>query len=431
MYLKTTPEQSTDPGTIARMAREAFQVLAVAPTERKNAALQALADRLERCRDEVIAANEADLAAAREDGIAENLVKRLRFGEQKIAGRVRSLRKIAALPDPVGQTIRAERRPNGLQVARVRVPLGVVLNVFEARPHVTVNAGAFCLKAGNAAILRGGSEARRCNALLGQFWHDALAEAGLPTDAVQVVGGSHEMVHELLRLDRWIDLVIPRGGKGLVEAVARQSRIPVIKHFEGVCHVYLDDQFDLGEAIDVVLDSKCLMPEVCNAMETLLVSEACRQQLPSIVEALRREGVAVRGCTRTREIVADVEPAGDDDWRTEYLDLIVSIRVVPGVEEAIEHINHYGSHHTDVIVTGRLAAAEQFAERVDSGVVLVNASTMFCDGESLGMGAEIGISTDRLHARGPMGLEELTTYKFIIRGQGHIMGPPRTEREKS
>ncbi len=427
MYLKTTPEQSPEPMAVAQAARDAFQVLAIAPTERKNAALQAMADRLEQGRDEVIAANEADLAAAREGGVAENLVKRLRFGRQKIDGRVRSLRKIAALPDPVGQTLRAERRPNGLEVARVRVPLGVVLNIFEARPHVTVNAGAFCLKAGNAAILRGGSEARQCNALLGQFWRDALAEAGLPPDAVQVVGGSHEMVHELLSLERWIDLVIPRGGKGLVEAVARQSRIPVIKHFEGVCHVYLDEHFDLAEAIDVVLDSKCLMPEVCNAMETLLISEAAAEHLPAVVEAFRREGVAVRGCPRTREAVADVDPAADDDWRTEYLDLIVSIRVVPGVEEAIDHINRLGSHHTDVIVTGRLPAAERFTERVDSGVVLVNASTMFCDGESLGMGAEIGISTDRLHARGPMGLEELTTYKFVIRGRGHIMGPSRTK----
>ncbi len=427
MNLQPPPEQSTDPKTIASTARDAFQSLAFASAGQKNAVLLAMADRLERCRDEVTTANEADLAAARENGVAENLVKRLRFGEPKIAGRVRSLRKIAALPDPVGQTIRTERRPNGLDVARVRVPLGVVLNVFEARPHVTVNAGAFCLKAGNAAILRGGSEARQCNALLGQFWRDALSEAGLPPGAVQVVGGSHEMVHELLSLDRWIDLVIPRGGKGLVEAVARQSRIPVIKHYEGVCHVYLDEQFDLRAALDVALDSKCLMPEVCNAMETLLVSEAAAEHLPAVVEAFQREGVAVRGCPRTREAAPSVEPADDDDWRTEYLDLIVSIRVVPGVEEAIDHINRFGSHHTDVIVTGRLPAAERFTERVDSGVVLVNASTMFCDGESLGMGAEIGISTDRLHARGPMGLEELTTYKFVIRGRGHIMGPSRTK----
>ncbi len=428
MNFNTTPEQSIDPMTIARTAREAFQVLALAPTEQKNRALRAMADRLEQDREDLIAANAADLAAAREGGVAENLVKRLRFGDEKITGRIGSLRKIAALPDPVGQTLRAERRPNGLEVARVRVPLGVVLNVFEARPHVTVNAGAFCLKAGNAAILRGGSEARRCNALLGRFWRDALAEAGLPPGAVQVIAGSHETVHELLALDRWIDLVIPRGGKSLVEAVARQSRIPVVKHFEGVCHVYLDEQFELDEAIGVALDSKCLMPEVCNAMETLLVSEACREHLPAIVEAFRGEGVSVRGCPRTREAVAGVEAAGDDDWRTEYLDLVVSIRVVPGVDAAIDHVNRFGSHHTDVIVTGRLAAAEWFTERVDSGVVLVNASTMFCDGESLGMGAEIGISTDRLHARGPMGLEELTTYKFIIRGRGHIMGPPRTRK---
>ncbi len=429
MYLKKTPEQSTDPMTIARDARNAFQVLAVATAEDKNTAILAMAGRLEACRGEVMAANEADLAAVRDEGVAENLVKRLRFGEQKIAGRVRSLRKIAALPDPVGQTIRAERRPNGLDISRVRVPLGVVLNVFEARPHVTVNAGAFCLKAGNAAILRGGSEARRCNALLGQLWREALKEAGLPINAVQVIGGTHETVHELLGLDQWIDLVIPRGGKELVEAVARQSRIPVIKHFEGVCHVYFDDQYDLDQALDIALDSKCLMPEVCNAMETLLVSAASRERLPAIVEAFHREGVAVRGCRQVREVVPDMEPATEDDWRTEYLDLIVSIRMVAGVDEAIDHINRFGSHHTDTIVTGRLAGAERFTSRVDSGVVLVNASTMFCDGESLGMGAEIGISTDRLHARGPMGLEELTTYKFVIRGGGHIMGPSRAQKK--
>jgi glutamate-5-semialdehyde dehydrogenase len=294
--------------------------------------------------------------------------------------------------------------------------------VYEARPHVTINAGAFCLKSGNSAILRGGSEAEYCNAVLGTLWQESLREAGLPEAAIQVVSGSHDEIRDLLTLDQYINLVIPRGGKGLITAVAEHSRIPVIKHFEGICHVYLDDIGDLEAATNVVLDSKCLMPEVCNAMETLLVSQAAAHQLPSILDALRRSGVSLRGCEVSRRIDPRLEPAGEQDWRTEYLDMLLSVRVLGGVDEAIEHINRYGSHHTDSIVTQNAEHAVRFVERVDSAVVLVNASTMFCDGESLGMGAEIGISTDKLHARGPMGLEELTSYKFVIRGDAHVMG---------
>jgi glutamate-5-semialdehyde dehydrogenase len=294
--------------------------------------------------------------------------------------------------------------------------------VYEARPHVTVNAGAFCVKSGNAAILRGGSEAKRCNRLLGRLWQESLVEAGLPSDAIQVVAGSHEQIQELLELDEYIDLVIPRGGKGLIKVVAEQSRIPVVKHYEGICHVYLDEGCDLEAGLEIAIDSKCLMPEVCNAAETLLVSKAIAGELPRIVEALRKRDVTVRGCGQTQAVAAGVEPATGEDWRTEYLDLIISIRVVADVEEAIQHVNRYGSHHTDAIVTNNEARARRFVDRVDSAVVLVNASTMFCDGESLGMGAEIGISTDKLHARGPMGLEELTSYKFVIRGHGHAMG---------
>jgi len=407
---------------IAQTARDVSRQLAVAPAERKNRALLAMAERLKRNKADILAANEADLDAARQKGLARNLIDRLRFGESKIDGRRVSLEKIAALPDPVGQTIQSELRPGGLQVARVRVPLGVILMVFEARPHVTVNAGAFCLKSGNAAILRGGSEARQCNTLLGRLWAESLAEADLPGECVQVITGSHEEVRELLELDEYINLVIPRGGKRLIETVAQHSRIPVIKHFEGVCHVYLDEQFDVDAAARVAVDSKCLMPHVCNAAETLLVSEAALDQAPAVLRRLQQEGVTLRGCPRTQELVDGVEPATEDDWRTEYLDMVMSVRVVPDVDAAIEHINHYGSHHTDTIVTGNERNAERFTDRVDSGVVLVNASTMFCDGESLGMGAEIGISTDKLHARGPMGLEELTSYKFVLRGDGLVMG---------
>jgi len=396
--------------------------MACARTDQKNAALALMAQKLQVREGEIVEANQRDIADAVDRGLPDKLVRRLRFGEEKIAARRRCLEKIAALPDPVGQLIREEKLPGGLEVARVRVPLGVVMMVYEARPHVTINAGAFCIKSGNAAILRGGSEARRCNAVLGELWRESLLEAGLPAEAVQVVSGSHERIHELLALDEYIDLLIPRGGENLIRTVVEHSRIPVIKHYQGICHIYLDEGCNLQKGIAVALDSKCLMPEVCNAMETLLVSKGLLQQLPQIVAAFRKCGVVVRGCGQTRAAVADVEAATESDWATEYLDLIVAVRVVESIDEAIEHINRYGSHHTDAIVTKNKAHMERFVERVDSAVVLVNASTMLCDGESLGMGAEIGISTDKLHARGPMGLEELTSYKFVIRGSGQTMG---------
>lgn len=407
---------------LAQRARRASAALALASRQEKDRALLAMVGKLNDRRREILDANQEDLDDAVAAGLPTKLVERIRFADEKIIARQRSLQKIAELPDPVGEVFHSDRRPNGLEVARVRVPLGVVLMVYEARPHVTVNAGAFCVKSGNAAILRGGSEARRSNGLLGRLWQESLAEAGLPGDAIQVVAGSHEQIHDLLELDAYIDLVIPRGGKGLIQAVAEQSRIPVIKHYEGICHVFLDEGCDPETALEIAIDSKCLMPEVCNAAETLLVSKALACELPRIVEALGKHGVTVRGCEQTRAVVPRVEPAAEEDWRTEYLDLIVSIRLVADVDEAVEHINRYGSHHTDAIVTNSEARAARFVDRVDSAVVLVNASTMFCDGESLGMGAEIGISTDKLHARGPMGLAELTSYKFVIRGHAHVMG---------
>ena len=408
--------------SVARMARECAGEMAAASAEAKNKAILRMAENLAESREYILNANEEDLARARDEGLPPNLVDRLRFGEAKIESRRRCLQKIAALPDPVGTVIRRQPAIKGLDAVRVRVPLGVILMIYEARPHVTVNAGAFCLKSGNAAILRGGSEAKACNAVLGQLWIEALQKAELPLDAVQVISGTHEEIDRLLQLSDLIDLVIPRGGPGLIRAVAGASKIPVVKHFAGVCHVYIDDGSDIDRAIRIALDSKCLMPEVCNAMETLLVSKAAAAHLPAIVEAFHRFGVTVRGCERTRAAVADVEPADEQDWSTEYLDHVVSVRVVEDVSAAVEHINRYGSHHTDAIVTGSSAAAERFVRDVDSGVVLVNASTMFCDGESLGMGAEIGISTGKIHARGPMGLEELTSYKFVIRGDGLTMG---------
>jgi len=410
---------------VAQMAREASSVTAAATSDQKNKVLYSMAEKLSAQRDAIVASNETDIEEARARGIEKNLIDRLRFGTSKIESRIRSLEKIAALPDPVGSIIKDDLLPNGLRAKRVRVPLGVIMMIYEARPHVSVNAGAFCLKSGNACILRGGSEAKQCNEIIGKLWRESLEDAGLTGNAIQLISGTHKDISDLLQQDDCIDLVIPRGGKRLIEAVVEQSRIPVVKHFAGICHVYVDASAPIDDAIDIVLDSKCLMPEVCNAAETVLFADGKEKELRYLVNELRNHGVQVKGCERTRAVVPDIEPATEDDWKTEYLDTILSIRTVAGVGEAIDHINTYGSHHTDSIVTADSNAATAFTQRVDSGVVLVNASTMFCDGESLGMGAEIGISTDKIHARGPMGLEELTSYKFVITGDGHIMGNKR------
>lgn len=407
---------------IADRAERASEVLACADTESKNRVLLRMAALLEERCDEIIAANEQDLEQARGAGIEGSLLDRLAFSKAKVQSRIISLNKIAALPDPVGQYFDQQRRPNGLVVSRMRVPLGVIFMIYEARPHVTVNAGAFSLKAGNAVICKGGSEAQRCNTLLGQLWIEALETAGLPGDAVQVVSFSHEAVDELLSMQEKIALVIPRGGKELIRAVSERSRIPVIKHFEGVCHVYVGDRADTDKALKIVLDSKLLMPAVCNAAETVLIDSSLRFWTPMLVSALIDHGIEVRGCRLVCQEVPEVQPAQEEDWYTEYLDTIYSVRIVEGLDEAMAHIAQYGSGHTDSIVTENYSHAMRFVREVDSSVVLVNASTMFCDGESLGMGAEIGISTDKLHARGPMGLNELTSYKHVIWGEGQIMG---------
>ncbi|MFW6044550.1 MAG: glutamate-5-semialdehyde dehydrogenase [Planctomycetota bacterium] len=405
-------------------ANEAAESVSTAGTEVKNAVLRRMARLLEENMGEIVAANEKDMARARETGIARSLVNRLAFGESKVRSRIESLEKIAALPDPVGQIGEMEERPNGLMVGRMQVPLGVMLMIYEARPHVTVNAGAFALKSGNAIICKGGSEAENCNAVLGELWQQALEEAGLPGEAIQVLALSHEEVDDLLTREEDIDLVIPRGGEKLIESVSKQSRIPVIKHYAGRCHVYVGRQADPEKALSIVLDSKLLMPAVCNAVETVLVDEDMLDWVPDLVAELTDNGVEVRGCELVQAQALDVEPATEEDWETEYLDKTLSVRVVVGVEEAIEHISRYGSGHTESIVTENYSDARKFMREVDSGVVLVNASTMFCDGESLGMGAEIGISTDKLHARGPMGLEDLTTYKHVIMGEGQILAEP-------
>ena len=411
---------------IATRARKAFDAVSTADTEAKDSVLRRMATMLEHRAAQVVEANERDLEAARDKGVRGALLERLVFDKKKVLSRVVSLIKIATLPDPVGQIRGLTRLPNDLMAGRMRVPLGVIFMVYEARPHVTVNGGAFALKAGNPIILRGGSEAVECNTLIGSFWREALESEGLPPDAVQVVTFGHEGVAEMLTRNDLIDLVVPRGGKDLVRTVAEQSRIPVLKHYDGVCHVYVDHHADTTKALDIILDSKLLMPAVCNAVETVLLDAPLTPWLPLLLGALREKGVEVRGCPVVQQADETVKPATDADWRTEYLDTILSIRVVDGLGGAIDHIGRYGSGHTDAIVTENYSHAQRFLREVDSSVVLVNASTMFCDGESLGMGAEIGISTDRLHARGPVGLEDLTTYKHVILGDGQTMGDSTT-----
>ncbi|MEM6755011.1 MAG: glutamate-5-semialdehyde dehydrogenase [Cyanobacteria bacterium P01_C01_bin.38] len=406
---------------IAQTAKKCASIIANTPTEQKNAVLLKMAKLLDTYREDIVAANQADVAAARKNKIAKNLLARLQWSDAKINSSIAALHKIANLPDPVGQLFEPIGSSNGLKASRMRVPLGVILMIYEARPHVTVNAGSFCLKSGNAVILRGGSEAKNCNQKLGELWQTALNDVGLPTEIIQVLTGSHEQINQLLQLDNYIDLVIPRGGPKLIETVSKNSQIPVLKHYNGICHVYIDEAADLHQALEIALDSKCLMPSVCNAMETLLVHRSFESELNTIIKAFQDNNVEVKGCDRVRH-VAPVEAATEQDWQTEYLDLKISIRIVDSVDEAISHINQFGSHHTDSIVTDSQSRAEQFVNLVDSAVVLVNASTMFCDGDTLGMGAEIGIATGKLHARGPMGLQELTSYKFVVRGSGQTMG---------
>ncbi len=408
-------------GLTSRSKKGAAEIGA-APSMVKNIILNKMADLLEKYSNDVIAANKSDLNSALDKGVEGSLYERLKFDEAKIKGRVNSLKKITQLPDPVGQVIEEKQLENGLTASRIRVPIGVLLMIYEARPHVTVNAGAFCIKSGNAIICKGGSEALLCNRLLGKLWSDALMHAGVSSDVVQVAELNHEEVAQLLTMKDDINLVIPRGGKQLIRTVAEKSSVPVIKHFEGICHIYIGDRADYSKALKIVLDSKILMPAVCNAAETVLVDYSMKGILPDMIASLQKNGVEVRGCPEVCSIFDGIKEATEDDWYTEYLDSIYSVRVVDGIHEAIAHITKYGSGHTDVIVTENYSESRRFVREVDSSVVIVNASTMFCDGETLGMGAEIGISTDRLHARGPMGLNELTTYKHIIMGDGQTMG---------
>jgi glutamate-5-semialdehyde dehydrogenase len=406
---------------IGRNAQAASRVLARVSTVQKDQALRAAADQIEREIQEILSANSADLQAARSLGAA--MLDRLRLDRDRLNKIAQSVRSVAELKDPVGEILKQWERPNGLKIAKVRVPIGVIAIIYESRPNVTIDAAALCLKTGNAVILRGGSEAVRSNAALAAAFQRGYVSAGLPDYSVQLVPGTDRAAIPLLvRMDRYLHLIIPRGGKALIESVAASARVPVIKHFDGVCHLYIDDAADPKMAEDIVLNAKCQRPGVCNAIETLLVhADIASDFLPRCASTLWKHGVELRGDEITQTILGSrVKPTTEADWYAEYLDLILSVRVVSTLDDAIEHIETYGSHHSDSIVTSNPEAAEKFLQSVDSAAVFWNASTRFNDGGEFGFGAEIGISTDRLHARGPMGLEELTSYKYVVKGSGQV-----------
>ena len=406
---------------MGRRARSAAPHVAGLDTGTRNGILDAMATALIGSRDAIQAANKLDCKSAKAAGLSAALIDRLLLDTSRIEAMAEGLRQVAALPDSLGVDLAVIQRPNGLVIRKVRVPLGVVAVIYESRPNVTADAAAICFKAGNAVILRGGSEAVASNVAI----HEAItAVAGLPANAIQMVPTTDRAaVRALLGLDTMIDLVIPRGGESLIRAVAEHSRIPVLKHYKGVCHVYVDRAADLDMALAIAVDAKCRRPGVCNAMETLLVHEAVAEAfLPRLAEIMDAEGVELRGDERTRALVPIALPASESDWSEEYLDLILAVRVVGDVEAAMSHIEHYGTRHSDVIVTTDKETARRFTTEVDSAAVYVNASSRFTDGAEFGLGAEIGISTDKLHARGPCGVEALTTYKYVIEGDGQVRG---------
>jgi len=407
---------------IGQKAKEAARKLPSLSTEAKNKVLRLVAERLRAEKAFLQAENEKDLSAAREKGLSAALIDRLTLSDKVIEGMAVGLEEVAALPDPVGEVVKMWRRPNGLWVGRMRVPLGVIAMIYESRPNVTIDAAGLCFKSGNAVILRGGSEAINSNLALARIFQDALKEVEAPTGAVQVIPTTDRAaVNEMLKLEEYIDLIIPRGGEGLIRFVTENSRIPVLKHYKGVCHVYVDRLADLEMARRICFNAKVQRPGVCNAMETMLVHEAVAEKfLPAMCEEFRSAGVEIRGCEKTRELVPWAKEATEEDWDAEYLDLILAVRVVKNMDEALDHIARYGSNHTETIVTKDYQRALRFLREVDASVVITNASTRFNDGGQLGLGAEIGISTTKLHAYGPMALEELTTTKFIVFGEGQI-----------
>lgn len=406
---------------MGRQARAAAYKLAQLSSDEKNAILRAMAAAIRKAAPELLEANAKDIAAGTEKGLSAAMLDRLRLDESRIEAMAAGIDQVATLPDPVGQVMDAWERPNGIRIEQVRVPIGTIGIIYESRPNVTADAAVLCFKTGNATILRGGSEAIHSNVAIAK----ALAQAGAPEHAIQLIPFTdRESVAVLAGMDKWLDLIIPRGGKGLIETVVSLARMPVIKHYDGICHLFVDKAADLDMAAALTVDAKTQKCGVCNALETLLVHrDVAAAFLPQAAAALRAKGVELRGCEATRAVLTDAIPATEEDWSTEYLDLILSIKIVGSLEEAVSHINTYGSHHTDVIVTKDEATAERFLREVDSACVFHNVSTRFADGGEFGFGAEIGISTDKLHARGPMGLRELTSYQYRVRGNGQTKAP--------
>jgi glutamate-5-semialdehyde dehydrogenase len=407
---------------IAKQARAAARIMATLSAEQKNRALFAIARQLEKDKELIQAENAKDVAAARQNGLSDAMIDRLTITDKVLEGMVEGLEYVAGLEDPVGTLSDSSIRPNGLEMARMRIPLGVIGIIYESRPNVTVDAAGLCLKAGNAVILRGGSEAIHSNQALARAIEQGISTQGLPAGAVQVIPTSDRAaVDIMLKQEEYIDLIIPRGGEGLIRHVVAASSIPVLKHYKGVCHAYVDNLADLEMGVSIVLNAKAHRPGVCNALETLLVHEGVAQQfLPMVHKALTQAGVTLRGCPKTCAILPDAVPATEADWPMEYLDLILAVKVVKDMDDAMAHIAAYGSNHTEAIITTDLNRSRRFIREVDASLVIVNASTRFNDGGQLGLGAEIGISTSKLHAYGPMGIKELTTTKFVAWGNGQI-----------
>ncbi len=407
---------------VGREARRASRAMAMAETAVKNRALLATADAIAAARETILAANADDMARGRANGLDAAMLDRLELKPAGIDAMIEGVRQVATLADPIGAITDLVYRPTGIQVGRMRVPLGVVGIIYEARPNVTVDAASLCIKSGNATILRGGSEAISANQAIAACLRAGLAAAGLPETAVQVIETTDRAaVGELITMPQYVDVIVPRGGKGLIERISREAKVPVIKHLDGICHVYIDDGADLEKAFRVAFNAKCQRYGTCNTMETLLVAQSVAEKiLPRLAIAYREEGVELRGCERTRALIADIKPATEEDWGTEYLAPILSIRIVDGIDQAIDHISTYSSQHTDSIITEDYTRARRFLREVDSSSVMVNASTRFADGFEYGLGAEIGISTDKIHARGPVGLEGLTSQKYVVLGDGHV-----------
>jgi glutamate-5-semialdehyde dehydrogenase len=407
---------------VGQRAREAARHMARAETAAKNAALLAMAAQIDERAAQLVEVNQADLDTARVQGLDAALLDRLSLNAKDVAAMAEGLRQIAALPDPVGTISDLNYRPSGIQVGRMRVPLGVIGIIYEARPNVTADAAGLCLKSGNAAILRGGSEALRSNQAIAACVRAGLEQAGLPAEAVQVLEtADRAAVGELIRMKDYVDVIVPRGGKGLIERVSAEALVPVIKHLHGNCHVYIDDKADVDKAVAIAVNAKTQRYGTCNTMETLLVAQGIAARvLPTLGALYSEKGVELRGCARSRDLLPDIKAAVEDDWTTEYLAPILAIRVVADIDDAMQHIARYGSQHTDAIVTEDYSRARRFLREVDSSSVMVNASTRFADGFEYGLGAEIGISTDKIHARGPVGLEGLTSQKYVVLGEGHV-----------